>query len=84
LISVFQEHFRSASKISAKFAAAVGFVGIFVGIEGQTFTANFAIPNEGIEQTTRKNDGACAKPKQRRRARFRILEPRYSRSVWST
>jgi hypothetical protein len=40
-----------------------------------------AIPNEGIEQIARKNDGACAKPKQRRRARFRIPEPRYSRSV---
>jgi hypothetical protein len=26
----------------------------------QTFTANFAIPNEGIEQMARKNDGACA------------------------
>jgi hypothetical protein len=33
---------------------AVRFVGIFVGIvlvsEEQTFTATFAIPNEGIEQ----------------------------------
>ena len=43
---------------------AVRFVGIFVGIVlvsgEQTFTANFAIPNEGIEQMARKNDGACA------------------------
>ena len=30
----------------------------------QTFTATFAIPNEGIEQMARKNDGACANPKQ--------------------
>jgi hypothetical protein len=30
----------------------------------QTFTANFAIPNEGIEQMARKNGGACANPKQ--------------------
>ena len=41
---------------------AVRFVGIFVGIVlvsgEQTFTANFAIPNEGIEQMARKNDGA--------------------------
>jgi hypothetical protein len=28
----------------------------------QTFTANFAIPNEGIEQMARKNDGAGANP----------------------
>jgi hypothetical protein len=28
----------------------------------QMFTANFAIPNEGIEQIARKNDGACANP----------------------
>jgi hypothetical protein len=49
--------------------------------EEQTFTANSAIPNEGIEQMARKNDGASGKPKQRRRARFRIPEPRYSRSV---
>jgi hypothetical protein len=45
---------------------AVRFVGIFVGIVlvsgEQTFTANFAIPNEGIEQMARKNDGASANP----------------------
>jgi hypothetical protein len=29
---------------------------------GQTFTANFAIPNEGIEQMARKNDSASANP----------------------
>jgi hypothetical protein len=28
----------------------------------QTFTATFAIPNEGIEQMTRKNDGAVRQP----------------------
>jgi hypothetical protein len=28
----------------------------------QTFTANFAIPNEGIEQMARKNNGASANP----------------------
>jgi hypothetical protein len=27
------------------------------------FTANSAIPNDGIEQMARKNDGACANPK---------------------
>jgi hypothetical protein len=30
--------------------------------EEQTFTANSAIPNEGIEQMARKNDGASANP----------------------
>jgi hypothetical protein len=28
------------------------------------FTANFVIPNEGIERMARKNDGASANPKQ--------------------
>jgi hypothetical protein len=55
---------------------------VFLLVSGQqTFRPNSAIPNEGIEQMTRQNDGACADPKQRRRARFRIPEPRYSRSV---
>jgi hypothetical protein len=40
------------------------FVGIFVGIGEQTFTATLAIPNEGIEQMARKDDGAGANPKQ--------------------
>jgi hypothetical protein len=44
----------------------VRFVGIFVGIVlvsgEQTFSANFAIPNEGIERMARKNDGASANP----------------------
>jgi hypothetical protein len=30
--------------------------------EEQTFTANFAIPNEGIEQMARKDDCASANP----------------------
>jgi hypothetical protein len=30
--------------------------------EERTFTANSAIPNEGIEQMARKNDGASANP----------------------
>jgi hypothetical protein len=30
----------------------------------QTFAATFAIPNKGIEQMARKNDGACTNPKQ--------------------
>jgi hypothetical protein len=33
----------------------------------QTFAATFAIPNKGIEQMARKNDGACTNPKQIRR-----------------
>lgn len=42
--------------------AAVRVVGIFVGIGEQTFTANFAIRNERIEQMARKNDRASANP----------------------
>jgi hypothetical protein len=38
---------------------------VFLLVSGeQTFTATFAIPNEGIEQMARKNGGACANPKQ--------------------
>jgi hypothetical protein len=38
---------------------------VFLLVSGeQTFTANFAIPNEGIEQMALKNDGASANPKQ--------------------
>jgi hypothetical protein len=29
----------------------------------RTFAATFAIPNKGIEQMARKNDGACGNPK---------------------
>jgi hypothetical protein len=31
-----------------------------------TFTATFAYSERGIEQMARKNDGACANPKQTR------------------
>jgi len=61
------------------------FVGILCGIVlvsgEQTFTATFAIPNEGIEQMARKNGGACANPKQIRTdvdcraVRFRLVYP---------
>jgi hypothetical protein len=48
-----------------KFAPSVQFVGIFVWHrEIKTIAANFAIPNDGIEQMARKNDGAGATPKQ--------------------
>jgi hypothetical protein len=36
---------------------------VFLLVSGeQTFMANFAIPNERIEQMARKNDGASANP----------------------
>jgi hypothetical protein len=67
---------------------AVRFVGIFVGIVlvsgEQTFTANFAIPNEGIEQMARKNDGACANPKQiRTDVDCRAARPKFDNGAWS-
>jgi hypothetical protein len=64
-ISNFQKYFRGAFKTHVKDRGSRPFCWYFLlVIERQTFTANFAIPNEGIEQMTRKNDGACAKPKQ--------------------
>ena len=67
---------------------AVRFVGIFVGIVlvsgEQTFTANFAIPNEGIEQMARKNDGTCANPKQiRTDVDCRAARPKFDNGAWS-
>jgi hypothetical protein len=67
---------------------AVRFVGIFVGIVlvsgEQTFTATFAIPNEGIEQMTRKNDGTRANPKQiRTDVECRAARPKFDNSAWS-
>jgi hypothetical protein len=67
---------------------AVRFVGIFVGIVlvsgEQTFTANFAIPNEGIEQMARKKDGACANPKQiRTDVDCRAARPKFDNGAWS-
>jgi hypothetical protein len=44
--------------------SAARFVGIVLVSREQTFTATFAIPNEGIEQMARKNGGACANPEQ--------------------
>jgi hypothetical protein len=67
---------------------AARFVGIFVGIVlvsgEQTFTANFAIPNEGIEQMARKNDGGCANPKQiRTDVDCRAARPKFDNDAWS-
>ena len=50
----------------------------------QTFTANFAIPNEGIEQIARRNDGASANPEQIRiDVDFRAARPRFDKGAWS-
>jgi hypothetical protein len=67
---------------------AVRFVGIFVGIVlvsgEQTFTATFAIPNEGIEQMARKNDGACTNPKHiRTDVDCRAARPKFNEGAWS-
>ena len=63
----------------------VRFVGIFVGISGeQTFAAAFAIPNKGIEQKARKNDGACANPKLiRTDVDCRAARPKFDKGAWS-
>jgi hypothetical protein len=68
-----------------KFTAAVRFVGIFAGISGeQTFAATFAIPNEGIEQIARKNDGACGNPKLiRTHVDCRAARPKFNEGAWS-
>jgi hypothetical protein len=50
----------------------------------QTFTTTFAIPNEGIEQMARKNDGVCANPKQiRTDVDCRAARPKFDNGAWS-
>ena len=58
---------------------------VFLLVSGeQTFTATFAIPNEGIEQMARKNDGACANPKQiRTDVDCRAARPKFDKGAWS-
>ena len=68
--------------------SAGGFVGILVGIVGIGRTdvhGDFAIPNEGIEQMVRKNDGRCTKSKQiRTDVDCRAARPRFDNGAWST
>jgi hypothetical protein len=46
--------------------------------------ALFAIPNEGIEQMARKNDGASANPKQiRTDVDCRAARPKFDNGAWS-
>ncbi|MCS3765841.1 MULTISPECIES: hypothetical protein [Bradyrhizobium] len=68
--------------------AAARFVGIFVGIvlvsREQTFTTTFAIPDAGIEQMARKNDGACANLKLiRTDVDCHGARPKYDKGAWS-
>jgi hypothetical protein len=58
---------------------------VFLLVSGeQTFTATFAIPNEGIEQMARRNDGACANPKQiRTDVDCRAARPKFDKDASS-
>jgi hypothetical protein len=50
----------------------------------QTFPVTFAVPNEGIEQMARKNDGVCANPKQiRTDVDCRAARPKFDNGAWS-
>jgi hypothetical protein len=58
LIPYFQEHFRGALKTRVKIHRSLPVCWHFCWYLGeQTFAATFAIPNKGIEQMARKNDG---------------------------
>jgi hypothetical protein len=71
----FHKYLRDALKIHVKISLQPSVLLAFLLVSReQTFTANFAIPNEGIEQMTRKNDGACANPKQP--SRFQLADCR--------
>jgi hypothetical protein len=63
---------------------AIRFVDIFVGIGRTNVHGDFRIPNEGIEQMARKNDGACANPKQiRTDVDCRAARPKFDNGAWS-
>jgi hypothetical protein len=50
----------------------------------QSFAAIFAIPNKGIEQMARKNDGACGNPKLiRTDVDCRAARPKFNEGAWS-
>jgi hypothetical protein len=60
---IFRQNFRAALKTHAKSSYQLSVLLAFLLVSReQTFTANFAIPNEGIEQMARKNHGASANP----------------------
>ena len=78
----FQKYFLGTLKIHVKIHSSRPFCWHFCWYRWSKRSRRIsAIPNERIEQMARKNHGASAKPKQRRLARFRIPEPRHSRSV---
>jgi hypothetical protein len=58
---------------------------VFLLVSGdQTFPVTFAVPNEGIEQMARKNDGVCANPKQiRTDVDCRAARPKFDNGAWS-
>jgi hypothetical protein len=63
LIPYFQENFRGALKTRVRVHDSRPVCWHFCWYLGeQTFAAPFAIPNKGIEQMARKNDGASANP----------------------
>ena len=50
----------------------------------QTFTATSLFRTKGIEQMARKNDGACANPKQiRTDVDCRAARPKFNNGAWS-
>jgi hypothetical protein len=65
LIPYFQENFRCALKTRVKIHRRRPICWHFCWYLGRTNVRAdfFAIPNKGIEQTARKNDGACGNPK---------------------
>lgn len=47
------------------------------------FAATFAIPNKGIEQMARKNDGACDPKLIRTDVDCRAARPKFNEGAWS-
>jgi hypothetical protein len=57
----------------------------FLLVSGRTnVRGTFAIPNKGIEQMARKNDGACGNPKLiRTDVHCRAARPKFDKDAWS-
>jgi len=77
----YSQHPENTRKSSLQLSVLLAFLLVS---RDQTFTANFAIPNEGIERVARKNHGASANPKQiRTDVDCRAARPKFDDGAWS-
>jgi hypothetical protein len=82
--SIFSEKFSCHVENTRKNSPQPSDLLAFCWYLGRTFAATFAIPNKGIEQMARKNDGACGNPKLvRTDVDCRAARPKFNEGAWS-